>query len=96
VDVEWARKGDKKATKGEKMAGTERHVVPGKDGGWDVLAPGASQASATLERQDQAIDRAREILQNEGGGELIVHDAQGQVRQKDTVHPGHDPHPPKG
>jgi hypothetical protein len=78
------------------MAGTERHVVPGKEGGWDVLAPGASQASATLERQDQAIDRAREILQNEGGGELIVHDERGQVRQKDTVPPGHDPHPPKG
>ena len=78
------------------MAGTERHVVPNEGGGWDVLAPGSSQASAHLERQDQAIDRAREILLNEGGGELIVHDEQGQVRQKDTVPSGHDPHPPTG
>ena len=78
------------------MARTERHVVPSEGGGWDVLAPDAAQASAHLELQDQAIDRAREILRNEGGGELIVHDRQGQIRQKDTVPPGRDPHPPRG
>jgi hypothetical protein len=78
------------------MAKTERHVVPSKQGGWDVLAPGASQASAHLEEQEQAVDRAREILRNEGGGELVIHDLQGQVRQKDTVPPGNDPYPPRG
>jgi hypothetical protein len=77
------------------MARTERHVVPNPGGGWDVEAPQASQASAHFDEQSQAIDRARAILQNEGGGELIVHDREGRVREKDTVPPGHDPNPPR-
>ena len=77
------------------MANTERHVVP-SDGGWGVVAPGSSRASAHYDRQEQAINRAREILRNEGGGELVVHDRDGQIRQKDTVGPARDPHPPKG
>jgi hypothetical protein len=32
----------------------------------------------------------RQILPNEGGGELIVHDGDGRVRE-DTVAPGRDP-----
>jgi Uncharacterized protein conserved in bacteria (DUF2188) len=78
------------------MPRTERHVVPNEGGGWDILAPGASQASAHLERQDQAVQRARQILRNEGGGELVVHDRQGKVREKNTVRPARDPHPPTG
>jgi hypothetical protein len=51
----------------------ERHVVPGSRGGWDVKAPGADRASSHHDNQSEAIDRAREILHNDGGGELIVH-----------------------
>jgi hypothetical protein len=78
------------------MARTERHVVPNPGGGWDVEAPGGSRSSAHFDQQSQAIDRARSILRNEGGGELIVHDREGRVREKDTVPPGHDPNPPRG
>ena len=78
------------------MARNERHVVPNENGGWDVRAPGASRASAHLERQDEAVDRARQILRNEGGGELVIHDQQGRIREKDTVGPASDPFPPRG
>jgi hypothetical protein len=78
------------------MSRNERHVVPSQKGGWDVVAPFASRASAHRERQEDAIDRAREILRNDGGGELVIHDREGRVREKDTVGPANDPHPPRG
>jgi hypothetical protein len=70
--------------------------VHSPDGGWDVKAPGASRASAHLDTQQQAIDRGREILGNDGGGELRIHRPDGRIRDTDTVPPGHDPFPPKG
>jgi hypothetical protein len=48
----------------------DRHVVPNPDGGWDVKAPGAERASAHLDTQGHAYDRAREIVGNLGGGEV--------------------------
>jgi hypothetical protein len=77
------------------MARNERHVVPSPKGGWDVEAPGAGRASAHLPTQAEAIDRAREILQGSGGGELVIHDQQGRIRDSDTVPPGNDPFPPR-
>jgi hypothetical protein len=71
-----------------------RHVVPHEDG-WAVQKPGADRASAVLPTQSEAIDRAREILQNTGGGELTIHNRRGEIRDSDTVYPGHDPNPPR-
>ena len=52
----------------------QRHVVRDPStGDWRVVAPHAERASAVLETQAEAIDRAREVLRNAGGGELIVH-----------------------
>jgi hypothetical protein len=82
-------------TKEVPMARNERHVVPNSDGGWDVKAPGADRSSAHTERQDEAIDRAREIVGNSGGGEVVIHGRDGQIRDSDTVPPGHDPFPPR-
>lgn len=65
----------------------ERHVTPHNDG-WQVEAAGADQASVVTATQADAIDRAREILRNSGGGELIVHGADGAVRESNTVPPG--------
>ena len=42
------------------------------DGGWEVRKPGASRASAVEATQAEAIQRARDILKNDGGGELKV------------------------
>lgn len=73
-----------------------RAVVPNSGGGWDVEKPGASRASAHYGTQADAIDRARQILGNDGGGELRVHGRDGKIRDSDTIAPGNDPFPPKG
>jgi hypothetical protein len=77
------------------MARNERHVVPNPDGGWDVRAPGAERSSAHLHTQADAIDRAREIVGNSGGGEVVIHGRDGRIRDSDTVPPGGDPNPPR-
>lgn len=77
------------------MGENNRHVVPNKDGGWDVKAPGASRASAHTNTQAQTVGRAREIVHNAGGGEVRIHGRDGQIRDSDTVAPGNDPNPPR-
>lgn len=72
-----------------------RHVVPNPDGGWDVKAPGAQRSSAHARTQAEADQRAKEIVGNLGGGEVVIHRPDGKIRDSDTVPPGHDPHPPK-
>jgi len=73
----------------------ERHVVPNSVGGWSVEAPNSRRASARRTTQADAIDRAREILENGGGGELVIHGRDGQIRDSDTVAPGNDTNPPR-
>lgn len=77
------------------MPRNERHVVPNQEGGWDVKAPGGQRSSAHTETQGQAIDRAREIVGNSGGGEIVIHGRDGRIRDSDTVPPGNDPNPPR-
>jgi len=72
-----------------------RDVVPNPDGGWDVVKPDASRASAHTDTQQQAIDRARDILTNLGGGEVRIHGRDGRIRDSDTVGGGKDPLPPR-
>jgi hypothetical protein len=74
---------------------TCRHVVPNPDGGWDVKAPGASRASAHADTQAAAELRAKEIVGRAGGGEVLIHRPNGQIRDSDTVAPGRDPFPPR-
>lgn len=77
------------------MGRNERHVTPDPEGGWDVVKPGSDRASAHLDTQAAAIDRAREIVGNSGGGEVVIHGRDGQIRDSDTVAPGNDPNPPR-
>ena len=74
---------------------SDRHVVPSPDGGWDVVAPDASRASSHHDTQADAIGRAREIVGNVGGGEVVIHGRNGRIRDSDTVAPGNDPYPPR-
>lgn len=73
----------------------ERHVSPHPDGGWQVTKPGSDRASARTGTQADAVDRAAEILKNDGGGEVVIHRPDGSIRDSDTVHPGNDPLPPR-
>ncbi|MEV7398623.1 DUF2188 domain-containing protein [Aeromicrobium sp. NPDC092404] len=77
------------------MTTNNRHVVPNPDGGWDVKAPGADRASTHHDTQSDAIDRAREIVHNAGGGEVVTHGRDGRIRDSDTIAPGNDPFPPR-
>ncbi|WP_081231537.1 DUF2188 domain-containing protein [Mycobacterium avium] len=72
-----------------------REVVPNAGGGWDVKKPGADRASAHYDRQSDAVDRARQILKNDGGGELRIHGRDGKIRDSDTIG-RKDPYPPAG
>ena len=72
-----------------------RVVGPHRDGGWQVKAPNASRASSLHTNQADAIDRARSILSNTGGGELTIQGRDGRIRDSDTVRPGNDPNPPR-
>lgn len=60
-----------------------------------MVKPGASRASAHHDTQADAIGRAREIVGNSGGGEVVIHNRQGQIRDSDTIAPGNDPNPPR-
>jgi hypothetical protein len=77
------------------MSKNDRHVVPSKNGGWDVKAGGASRASAHTRTQSEAQDRARDIVRNAGGGEVRTHGRDGRIRDSDTIAPGNDPNPPR-
>ena len=72
----------------------ERHVVPNPKGGWDIKKPNATRASSHHETQAEAEARAKEIL-TRNGGEVVIHDKEGKIRDSDTVAPGRDPFPPK-
>ena len=61
----------------------ECHVIP-SGGGWQVKRPGAPRASATVGTQREGVARAREILRAEGGGEVVIHQPGGAIRQADA------------
>jgi hypothetical protein len=73
----------------------KRHVVPNPDGGWDVRKPGSDRASSHHSTQREAEQRAKEILRNAGGGEAVIHNREGRIRDSDTVPPARDPMPPR-
>lgn len=52
-----------------KVNDNDRYVVPNKDrGGWDVKKEGAKRASANEPTKKAAEKRAKEIVENTGGG----------------------------
>ena len=73
-----------------------REVRPSPNGGWDVIKPGGRRSSGHFNTQSEAVSRARQILANNGGGELRVASSSGEVRQADTITPGRDPRRTRG
>ena len=69
-----------------------QHVVPHSEG-WAVKGAGNSKATSVHSTQAEAIDRARDIAQNQQS-ELLVHGRNGQIRERDSY--GNDPYPPAG
>lgn len=67
-----------------------RYVVPNPDGGWNVVKENRQRASAHTDRKVDAIDRARVIVGNLGGGEIRIQNKQGKFIDSDTVKPGRE------
>jgi hypothetical protein len=74
--------------------GRDRTVYRQSDG-WAEKRNDASRAGGVHKTQGQAIEAAKQTLQNQGGGELIVKGRDGRIRSKDTISPGRDPYPPR-
>jgi hypothetical protein len=75
--------------------GRDRTISRRPDGTWENKRHDASRASSLHKTQADAIDAGRQMLGNQGGGELNVKGRNGQFRSKDTVLPGNDPFPPR-
>jgi Uncharacterized protein conserved in bacteria (DUF2188) len=72
-----------------------RTVYQRDDGTWVNKRNETEKASGLHQTQAEAIQEAREMLQNAGGGELTIMGRDGLIRSKDTIAPGNDPNPPK-
>ncbi len=75
--------------------GRDRMVFRNTDGDWVNKRSDAGKASSLHDTQKAAEAAAREMLQNQGGGELTTKGLNGLIRSKDTISPGNDPCPPK-
>lgn len=73
----------------------DRTVSRRKDGAWENKRNDADRASSLHQTQRDAEAAAREMLKNQGGGELTTKGVDGKFRSKDTIAPGNDPNPPK-
>lgn len=84
----------KAAAGGGTMTKNDRFVVKHGDG-WAVKAPGSSRASAVAPTQKQAEAKAKQIVKNQGGGEVRIQGRDGKFRDSDTMPKGRDPNPPR-
>ena len=75
--------------------GRDRMVSRRSDGTWQNKRNDADRASSLHDTQTEAIEAAKRMLENQGGGELITKGLDGKIRSKDTIAPGNDPNPPK-
>jgi len=74
----------------------DRTISRRPDGTWENKRNDADRASSVHDTQAEAQKAAREMLKNQGGGELTTKGVDGRIRDKDTIAPGNDPNPPKG
>lgn len=75
--------------------GRDRTVYRRSDGKWVNKRNDADKASSLHDTQNGAENEARNMLRNQGGGELITKGLDGKIRSKDTIAPGNDPLPPR-
>ena len=90
-----ARRIEPKKVSTEMSKGRDRMVSKGADGKWANKRNGAKRASSLHNTQKEAEATARQMLKNQGGGELTTKGRDGKIRSNDTIPPGNDPNPPK-
>jgi len=77
------------------MKGRDRTVYRRSDGQSANKRHDADRASSLHSTQGAAEKAAKEMLKNQGGGELITIGIDRKIRSKDTIPPGKDPNPPR-
>jgi len=77
------------------MSNNDRIVYKRPDGTWVNKKTDAERAAGLHDTQGDAAEEAKRMLQNAGGGELIIKGRDGKIRSKDTIAPGNDPNPPR-
>lgn len=73
--------------------GKNQHVVPDKNGGWNVKGAGNIRVTRHTDTKAEATEIARRISQNQSS-ELFIHGKDGKIQSRDSH--GRDPFPPKG
>ena len=73
----------------------DRMVYKRNDDSWVNKRNDAENVSSLHKTQNDAISSAKDMLKNQGGGELSVKGLDGKIRSKDTISPGNDPFPPR-
>ncbi|NMO89480.1 DUF2188 domain-containing protein [Actinomycetospora sp. TBRC 11914] len=66
---------------------SDRHVKP-TDEGWAVTAAADDHVTARTATEVEAVERAVNIVADQGGGQVVVHDAEGQVVETHHVDAG--------
>lgn len=75
--------------------GRDRTVYLRPDRQWANKRLDADKASSVHRTQGAAEQAARDMLRNQGGGELTTIGRDHLIRSKDTIAPGNDPYPPR-
>lgn len=70
--------------------GRDRTVYRNEEKDWVNKRNDSDRASSKHDTQKQAEQAAREMLKNQGGGELITKGLDGRIRSKDTIPPGNE------
>ena len=69
----------------------DRHIVRSLDGGWDATGAYAQRSSEHANVQAEAIQYAREVVRNAGGGEARIQGRDGCSRDSSIVAPANGP-----
>jgi hypothetical protein len=64
-----------------------RYVKQGHGGSWEVVKEGHHRATALGATKTAAVNTARRLTRQEGGGEIRVLNRTGKIVDKDTVLP---------
>jgi hypothetical protein len=65
------------------------HVTPWKENGWQVTRAGSDEQLVVMDTKEKAIQYGRDLAQQEGLGQLVVHKADGTIEDEFTY--GEDP-----
>jgi fructoselysine-6-P-deglycase FrlB-like protein len=66
-----------------------RFQVRNEDGVWSVVEPdGPAHVLLRSDRKREVVERARKLLREAGGGELVIESASGRIRETYRLGPG--------